>query len=262
MNSRRAAVLVVTLMGCPKRVDGEDPVPALLRQADNAWDARGTQGFEPVIVALDLAFQAERGRADVLWRLARLHVAQGLAAEEPRDAMREFGTARGLALECLDLEPGYLQRRRQGEVTPALEALGQPEGPCLVWAGLAWTQWMALMGGGAAALDLEALDALLARGEQLDNGDSPGVISWSRGLLYAIRPPVEGGDLDAARRELQAAIEASPELARRRDLLRWVAVPTKDTVLAREQVEAARQAVAMTPEDVRAAKTILAFGLD
>jgi hypothetical protein len=60
------------------------------------------------------------------------------------------------------------------------------------------------------------------------------------GALYAALPAYAGGDLDAARKHLLAAVERAPDDARNHLVLaRTVAVKSQDRILFREQLDLA-----------------------
>lgn len=241
--------------GCPKgdRDEEQDPWRPHVATADEAWRRRGQDGFDPVVAALDEAFRTSPNEPEVLWRLARLHVALGLVAETPRDAIAEYAAARAIAIDCLDLDAGALQRRADPEaVRNELSRIGERRAGCLAYATVAWSRWFAEMGGAAAAIDLPMIDALLDRADAL-GAPEPGLAPWARGLLAATRPEGLGHDHERARALLERAIEAEPgDWTRRADLIVYVAAPDGDTERIRAQLAAMDERQPNTPEDRRA----------
>ncbi|HHO54723.1 MAG TPA: hypothetical protein ENK18_28595 [Deltaproteobacteria bacterium] len=243
--------LIVALLGCPKAGQSE----ALrfrneLQQIDARWTLRGELGLEGAVEPLRALWAERPDHPEVSWRLVRLKIAEGLTEDDPTDALRRFAEGRALGMACLTGDEGFLLRWRQGAFSDAVGSLEASRRICLGWTALAWVRWMQLQGPEAAALDLEAIDALLggAIDPQLD-----GTAVWARGLLLAIRPVWAGRDLQAAHKLLQRAIAHRPaELPQRVDWLQLTVEPLGDPA----QIASARDAVltreARTPEDRRA----------
>jgi hypothetical protein len=261
----RAAVAIlppiVLAAGCPRHEGPEDVdvVGSLLAQADAAWEARGEGGLDPIVAALDPAFAAAPGDPEVLWRLARVHTALGLAAEDDRTSLTEYATARSLGLRCLDLGAA-LQRHEGADATEEALAvrISRAELPCAAWTALAWAKWIAQFGGEAAAIDIDAVDLVVARAEDLRGDERDAVVEWAKGVLLATRPEADGRDLEAAEKVLEKAIRdgAPAEHAVRADLILLVAVPGQDDALETEQRRAIEARPARYPEEKRAVERL------
>jgi hypothetical protein len=242
------------LAGCPKRdLTRTDPIPALLQQADAAWERRGEDGFGPVEDLLFQAWGIRESDPEVLWRLVRLKIGQGLAQDDPVAARYEFAEARALGIQCLDGDAAFRQQRTEVSWAGAVERIGVEREDCAAWTALAWARWLEVHGGAAGALDLEPLDDLL----RVQDGDGPeGVGAWAGGLLAAVRPTWAGQDLERARRQLERAVQQEPRaLVRRIDLFLLVQAPTMT-----EERDAARLQLkgrpADTPEDRAAVRRL------
>ncbi|MEZ4237616.1 MAG: hypothetical protein R3F59_16010 [Myxococcota bacterium] len=194
----------LALLGCPKRISPELQVAQLLLDADARWADRGELGLdaagEPLLVAYGLAPQDP----GVLWRVARWRIAEGELADTPA-ASRDLAEARAVAAACLEAAPGFVARREANGWDAALEGLDPARAPCAAWAALAWARWAELQGTAAAALDLPAIDALIAAG-----AGEP-VADWAAGLTLATRPAWAGQDLAAAAARFDAAAAAEPD---------------------------------------------------
>lgn len=250
-----AAVLLLAA-GCPRRAPGEvdDPLPGLLRRADAAWAARGTDGFEPVEEALGEARQVAPDHPEVQWRYVRLEVGRGLASDVPAQAVRHFSKGRSFGITCLAAAPGFLTAQATGDWAEAVREVPANRQACLGWTAFAWARWLAAHGGAAGAVDLDAIDRLVRR-------QASGRSTWTEGIVAAARPPELGRDLEAARDALQGAVEEDPgDLARRADLVFLVGLPADDADLVRREVEAILDAEPDTPEDRRAVERVRRLG--
>lgn len=260
---RAALVILVALAACPGRragPEGEDPVDVLLRRADAAWERRLQEGYQST---RDLLHQARALRSTdqrVLWRLSRLEVEQGMAAEGRDQARSAYGLGRSVGMECLETDPAFSQRRAEVGWEKALEILDPSLATCQLWTTVAWVRWADLMGGEAAGLDLPVLELFVARAEgpwdpapSTWDSQSAYLVPWAQGLLAASRPRREGRDLELARARMLGAEAVAPEiLTIHTDLLRLVAWPGDDTALAAGQLEAMSRAEIDTPADRRA----------
>ncbi len=260
---RAALVILVALAGCPawrSRAEVEDPVDGLLRRADAAWAQRLDEGYQPARELLREAHGLGARDPRALWRLARLEVEQGMAAEGRDQARSAYGLARSVGMECLETDPVFAQRRVEVGWEGALEALDPSLATCQLWTTVAWVRWAELMGGEAASLDLPVVHLFVSRAagpwEPAPTAwtvQSAHLVPWSEGVLAATRPRAEGQDLELARaRLLDAAATGAGELMVHADLLRLVAWPTQDVVLVASQEEAIRRAEIDTPADRRA----------
>lgn len=219
-------MLVAVAVGCAGRRVEVTVDPALVA-ADRAWDDRAATGYDPVERALTAGLRqtdSDVGAPDApwRWRRARLFVERGIAAEAtPQEALERYGEARSEAMRCLEAVPGWSVRREEAGLDAALTLVGPDQEPCVAWAALAWSRWIAVFGANAAALDVDEARVLAVHAAA---GPSAEVGSWASALLDAVAPRAGG---DAAGREsgLRAEVEAHPQdVVRRWDLLWWVGV--------------------------------------
>jgi hypothetical protein len=206
-------------ISCARR--GPEALPELeesLRIADAAWEGRGEAGFGLVEEILAEASRLAPGDPEVAWRLVRLRVAQGLAAEEQVSARDSFGRARELGMACLDGDLLFAQRRVAVGWEQALRRMPPDRAPCAAWLGMAWVRWISALGPEAAAVDLEAVRPLLDAAEGKGQGDLAG---WARGVLDGLLPPEAGGRPEQALEALEAAAVRSPG-----SLVRWADLAT------------------------------------
>jgi hypothetical protein len=226
-----------------------DPA-GLISRADVAWNDR-TEGFDTTGGILAEAYSLQPRNPDVLWRLVRMHVAEGISDSNRRRRIYAFAEARSLGLECLDADPVFAQRRMELGWANALEGVHADRSQCLTWTVLAWARWMSEMGPSATALDLEVVD-LMVQSANLVVQDDRDVLAWAQGVLTAIRTD-DQVSLETAGSLLRLSIQAQPaSLQRRADLVRLVAVPQSQTDVVRAQVEAARKLSPAYPDDVAA----------
>lgn len=251
-------VVVLLLAGCPRRgPEGEARVQALVNAADAAWEDRGEIGLEAAGKPLLDAWSAAPDEPKIAWRLARWRLTEGMAAPDAGQARASYAQAREVALHCLEGDPLFVQRRASEGWVVALAGLSQERSRCAAWAAFSWTRWIELMGGGAAALDLETVDALIGSAEASTQGGALAVTRWAEGILAAVRPSWAGQDLGRAEAALREAIRESPgSVARRVDLYRLVVAPHG----APEEREALRSEIlampASSPEDRRARELV------
>jgi hypothetical protein len=247
-------VLGLLLAGCPRRgPDTEVRLQSLVRASDEAWQRRGQLGLDEAAKPLLTAWSAAPADPRVSWRLARWRLAEGLAAPNAGQARTSYAQAREVGLACLDGDPLFAQRRKSEGWAVALAGLSPERSRCAAWAALAWTRWIEVMGGGAAALDLDTVDALIGSSKATAGPLAQGVARWAEGVLAAVRPSWAGRDLGRAEVALRDAIRADPDsVVRWVDLYRLVVVNTGTTA----EQEALRSQIlalpAVTPEDQRA----------
>ncbi|MBS2030643.1 MAG: hypothetical protein JST54_22255 [Deltaproteobacteria bacterium] len=177
---------------------------------------------------------------------ARAHRFRAQAFElRHRPLKREQGiadleAARTRALEAWDgLQPGASVKFLLGDAS-SLAAAGPESLPALAelaQADLALAGWRKPVP--ASALLKEAL-AVATRGEALSPDFDDAVFRRVRGSALAALPPLAGGDLEAARFELERAIAAAPlDLAPRVELAARYAVKAQDRALFHAALEAA-----------------------
>jgi hypothetical protein len=241
------------LVGCPKRdVDPAVRRDELLKLADAAWERRADVGFEGASAPLLEAYGIAPTFPGVLWRIARLRTGEGMAAEDPDVARSAFAEARSTGAACLEGQSGFVEQRVAGGWAAALAAVTPDRTPCVAWTAFAWVRWMEIQGGAAASLDLESIDALIARVVETPDPDVQRVTVWAEGLLFAVRPTWAGRDYTAARERLERAIRLNrKELGPLVDLYGIaLAVGTPDAQAALSHRILSERAT--TPEDLRA----------
>jgi len=250
-------IVVVALFGCPKRGDQRDrEVRQLLEEADKAWANRGELGLEEASLPLLSAWSVDPRHIGVSWRLARQKVAEGIVSEDPNATRTLYGDARSLAIGCLDNDVAFAQERASSGWEVALDKVPIARERCAAWGALAWARWMAVTGGAATALDLDAVQSLVDATSKTEDEQANDIGTWAGGVLAAVRPPWDGGNADEARKALEKAIERAPDdLVRRADLYVLVLEPTNspDAPAVRAEILAA---TAKTPEDAAVQKKL------
>ena len=262
MRTWTTLLLALCLTACGGRIRNlELLVDQRILAADIAWQNRDQDGLRPLEGLLDNALRKEPSNPDFLWRQTRMLVERGLAEEaERRVALDTYGMARSRAVLCLNELPAWRARRTEVGLASALEVVDVRRRPCVAWGALAWARWIVLMGGDAAALDLNDV-ALMADWAQ-KTSEVPAEVEaaqWAAALVQAVRPESLGGSAEKAARGLKREVKDHPnDLARRWDLLTLVAIEQGDTGLATEQRHEIAKATARTEADraiqARAAK--------
>ncbi len=230
--------LLFVLSGCLRNRGPVDPMNALLRSADIAWELRGTDGLQAAHYALEPAWEHRRDDPRVRWRMARMQSARGMVAVDAADAQRLFSSARGHGISCLDTVPGFASARRQGEWAEAVGRVGDTQPECVAWTGLAWTRWRRAVGV-AGALDDESIQQFVGAMP----GDRVGLQAWSVAIADSLY------DLSAAEASFAEAIRVAPEdLVRRVDRLLWVRAVREPEIL-QERGSQLAQRTADVPEE-------------
>lgn len=253
--------LVANGTGCPKRADPAAKLDAQLQEADAAWRKRGALGFDAAAAPLLAAYASSPDDPQVVWRVARWRVAEGMAAADPGLARASYAEARAAAAACLDDEPGFTQRQAAEGWAKALADLSPPRRVCAAWTAFAWIRWVEVHGADAAAMDIEPIDALVATAELDGDLSVRAIADWTTGLSLAIRPDWAGRDVSAARAAYQRAMTFAPGSAvLRADL--WRCLQRDPTVTAPERRAVADEVVRLGhapeagPEDQRAADAV------
>ncbi len=255
-------VLLMTLAACKRSAPNVAATEAgiQLREAERQWERRGVDGLDPVEDTLEAAYALQPDSSEVLWQLARLKVVQGMLEPDARAALYSYAEARALALQCLDADPAFQQRRVELGWEPALDLLDADHMPCAAYAALAWARWMEVHGGAAGEIDLDTIDLLVKITSRLGAERERRVAVWAQALVMAIRPEWRGRDLEKARALLERAIRVEPtDLVRRADLLFLIGIPTDDHKLVADQIEQIKNSDSGNPEDVRAQERVAAY---
>jgi hypothetical protein len=260
------SILVVALctLGCPKRdAESVDQLQPLLDAADRAWDARGRDGLDPVDDALQRAYSAVPDSPEVSWRVARVKIARALATDDESKRVATLGQAREVAWSCVLSDPGVRARAVEVGLRNALRAVSPERERCVLWAGYAWVRWMADFGPAAATVDLARLDPITRHLERRQGGgeeptregtapssgrrgrtprrpatiwtdEEQVLITWTSGLLLAIRPTWAGQDRVRAETLLATVAQSDPRnLLPLADLARFAPAETRPEWAAR-----------------------------
>jgi hypothetical protein len=147
--------------------DDEALFQSALVRADQAWLARGTDGFDAVSRALGAVPARFENHSEVRWRRARLDVGRGIAASVAVDARRYWAAARDEAEACA-MEDAIVRAHRGEGWTAAVQYVGDARLPCLSFGAEGWARWMISFGGVAASVDEEALRAWISASERAD----------------------------------------------------------------------------------------------
>lgn len=229
---------LVMLSACPRNGGPVDPLDAMLRVADVAWERRGTDGLDAAELALNPAWELGRDDTRVRWRMARIQTANGMVASDAVVAQRLYSSARGHGISCLDTVPGFASARRQGEWSEAVGRAEDSQPDCLAWTGLAWTRWRQVVGVAGAIDD----DAILQYVGALPS-DRLGLQAWSVAIADSLY------DFDSAETSFAEAIRVSPgDLVRRVDRLLWVRGVRDPSLLQRRGAQLVSR-IADVPEE-------------
>lgn len=247
--------------GCPKRVDLAAKLDAQLSEADAAWRKRGQLGFDAAAGPLLAAYASSPDDPQVIWRVARWRVAEGMAAVDRGQARASYAEARAVAAACLDDEPGFTQRQAAEGWAKALADLSPARRVCAAWTAFAWIRWVEVHGADAAAMDFAPIDALVAAAELDGDLAVRSVADWAGGLSLSIRPDWAGRDVARAQASFERATTLIPDSAvLRADLWRCLAADPTVSGPQRSAVgdEAVRlgRAPGAGPEDKRAADAV------
>lgn len=217
--NRRLPVLLLTLLGldlgCASRRSrrGNSALARELVAADAAFAQRADAEKEEEALRRLLDLQSRYpGEPGVMWRVSRAYTLRGYRAG-PEAGEPDLRTGREVALRCLKLQPEFrgVVEGAGGTVTAeAVSRLGPDERPCMLWATVAWARWLHWQGPAGAALDLEAVEALGARGVAVGGG-LPDLVWEAQGLSASLRPALLGGDPAAASIHFELAREAAPD---------------------------------------------------
>jgi hypothetical protein len=181
---RRAAavsLVALALVACGARKKSRGGLAEQLAALDAAWRPERV-GFEGIVRArIEPLLASHPDEPEVLWRHARLLVAEGLALEEPESARDRFAMARSEASRCLDLDVAFRRRRQAVGWASALELVPPARQRCVDQLAWSWTRWWAASDPIAMAIDETPLRALARRAA----GDEA---PWTRALFEACRP--------------------------------------------------------------------------
>ena len=224
------------------------PDPLLVR-ADAMWDQRDVHGLDEVEAAIAQHVKRRGETPGNLWRLARVRVAEGLRADSDRAALEKYAEGRALGMRCLDLSPGFRQRRVDADLRQALRFIEEVHVPCAAWATLGWARWVHIMGGDAASMDLDDLEGLARHVALVGEVPERSVGLWAQALTHLARPAWAERDDAEAQAMMERAVRVAPdERWRSLDLLVLVALPRDDGALI-EQIRARLKTEPRFPED-------------
>jgi predicted anti-sigma-YlaC factor YlaD len=131
------------------------------------------------------------------------------AVELRERALRLFLRARGYGLEGLELEHPGITERLQLQPETAVEILGEQDLPLLFWTAAAWGSAISLgKDRPELIVDLPAVQALIGRGLELDEGWNRGSLHEAAIVLEAL-PAAMGGSEEKARQHFERAVELS-----------------------------------------------------
>ena len=207
-------------------------------------------GIRPAEGVLDEHIRSHGETRENLWRLARVRVTQGLLERPGRAALERFAEGRALGMRCLDLSPGFRQRRVQRGLEEALRFIDDAQVPCAAWASLGWARWVHIMGGDAASTDLDDLESLARHVALVGDAETRSVGLWSQALTHLARPPWAKRDDAMARSMMERAVRVAPqERWRALDLLTLVVLPAQDLDQVGELARALEESDPRYPED-------------
>jgi hypothetical protein len=221
--------MVALSLGCGG--DRRDPVIKAARGADQIWRARADPGgLENALEAYQDLNTRFPDDSRVLWRLARLHTLLG--DRDPDSAIRHYGAAKEIGLECLMLQPSFagLVTSRGGQVpAKAAAELGEEDRECLVWTVIAWSRWVGTRGPAGVGLDLAPIKALGNRSVEVAGNWGSGRAYHAQALALSLPPPSLGPDFVGAKAACDKAFESAPgRLVTRVDCAEFVLAPMGD----------------------------------
>jgi tetratricopeptide (TPR) repeat protein len=120
-----------------------------------------------------------------------------------------YARAKEYALRSLE-QRGFKNpvSRSLDDFDAGLNALGKNDVPYMFWTAMCWGNWIRLnMGSMEALAELPRVEAMMKRVLTLDAGYYYGGPHIFLGIWYSSRPKIAGGDLDAARKHFEKAIE-------------------------------------------------------
>jgi hypothetical protein len=253
---RGLVLVLLAASGCARRAttDAEAQASAVVGALDTAWARRGSDGLEPVEAAFAAIGSPQDTIPGVLWRRARLQVAEGELVDDPAEARRAYARARGTAMACLQQDHAVAQLVAEGRAAAPPEAAPEPGAPppvvtvpperrpCAAWAGYAWARWLAQEPGPGTALDVPRVEQLLELGHDPADAERERTIAWGRALVALVAPD-HGSRADVL---AAAAPEGEGAWVRYEDLRR----------LAPELLAARPSTPPATPEDRAAARRV------
>jgi hypothetical protein len=184
---RGSAVVLLALAGCPRRAstDAEAQASAVVGALDTAWARRDATGLEPVVEAAAAIAPPQDALPGVLWRRARVEIAQGEVADDLDAARRAYARARGSAMACLEQDRVVGQLVAQGRPVDAA-AVPAERRACAAWAGYAWARWLSVEPGVGTALDVPRIEELLELGSDPADPERERTIAWGRALVRLV----------------------------------------------------------------------------
>jgi hypothetical protein len=219
------ALTVLCMLAC-RPVSSPAGVVLALADVDRQWDDRGAEAHADTLRILDGLDERERATTPVMWRRARSITAGAMTMLKDSEARDAYAQARQVALDCLDADPYFRERRLAVGLVKALPSVGEERRQCVDQLAWAWTRWFVLVGHARAAIDLAEVEALT-----LANRD-PTTGPWSQGLLASANT-----DYTSARAQLERLVATHPsELHIRADLAVYVLSPQRDEEAVRHSL--------------------------
>ena len=130
--------------------------------------------------------------------------------------------------------------------------------PCVAWTARVWSRWLAVLGPGAAAVDLPIARAFADRASDAKEEDLQVLAMWSTALLDATAPAWADGDPTGGLGALEVLIQRHPNaLLLHVDRLRFTSAILTPHYRA-ELVEQLRSARPDTPEERAGVDALLA----
>lgn len=162
-------------------------------------------GMPANLVLLDGLIRTDP-RPELLVLGARLYFSYAFAFIEDKDPARAsslYAVGRDYGRRALERDRRLreaLASSQSGALAEALARLNRDDVPALLWTAAAWAGWANLsLDRPEAVADLPVIEAMLERVVELDEGYLYGMPHLLLGAFKAARPPLLGGDPEAAR---------------------------------------------------------------
>lgn len=188
----------------------QDVAAAASRQSDPAIVADGSPAYLMLVEGLIEAYPQNRDLLLAAGQAYASYAASFVMDEDPERAGRLFLRAKEYGFQSLS-HRGDFSRAAKGNVDEFkafLAGYGKRDVPALFWTANAWANWIGLnLGKVEAIADLPALEALMARVLELDDGFYYGSPHLLLGVYEASKPATLGGSLKKAGAHFEQAFE-------------------------------------------------------